>query len=282
MHTTFDLGMNDIGIRGHLWDVEEPSATACLIHGVAGHAGRFERMAEIMNKAGIAVEAIDLPGHGLSEGVPGDCAPRDLLLACVSKLILWTSFRYPGIPLTLYGHSMGGGIVLEYRERGDLNDIPDKYIASAPWLLLVHKVPMSLYLTVRAAAAVSPKHVFTAEIEPERLGNIRFTGDYLNDPLAHPCLTARAALAGYETGLAILRGTLASNGRAYGRPLLLMHGTEDIMCDIEGSRVYAKLHAGEPGFNYIEWPGYMHEIHNGGREATGEEAIEKMCDFIKE
>ena len=35
-----------------------------------------------------------------------------------------------------------------------------------------------------------------------------------------------------------------------------------------------------PYFRYIEWPGYYHEIHNGGPEATGEAVIETIREFI--
>ena len=143
-------------------------------------------------------------------------------------------------------------------------------------------MPRSMYLSIKALARVAPKTVLRSTVAPEDIGNLMFTAGYPDDPLAHPCLTARAAVEGYEIGLGIMRGTNESNGRAYGRPLLLMHGTDDRLCDIGGSRMFAKIHAGEPGFNYIEWQGYMHEIHNGGPGITGEEAIKKIRDFRKE
>ncbi|MBR3053741.1 MAG: lysophospholipase [Firmicutes bacterium] len=281
MFTNFDLGVTGLKIMGYLWDVDDPCAVMCVIHGLATHAGRYDRMAGFLNKAGIAVMGLDLPGHGRSGGKKGDCAPRSKVFDCVSKLLLTASFRYPGVPVILYGHSMGGGICLDYRDRGDLNDLPAKYIVSAPWLKLASDVPKPVPVTVKAASRVLPKLVLSSKFDPSILGNPAIVSQYANDPLVHPCMSLRTAVDGYYTGLEICEGRHESNHRADGKPLLLMHGTDDMLCSIDGSRMFAKLHAGEPGFTYIEWPGYYHEIHNGGPEATGEKVIETIIDFIK-
>lgn len=81
-------------------------------------------------------------------------------------------------------------------------------------------------------------------------------------------------------GNAIFDGTNPDNGRADGKPFLLMHGDEDRVCSVNGSRRLAERMKDNTWFSYIEWPGYYHEIHNGGREATGDEVIEKIKDFI--
>ena len=71
----------------------------------------------------------------------GDCAPRKAVLDDVSALIEWAERQYTGKPLVLYGHSMGGNIVLDYRGRGELSDHPSAYVISAPWLRLVVEFP---------------------------------------------------------------------------------------------------------------------------------------------
>ena len=60
-----------------------------------------------------------------------------------------------------------------------------------------------------------------------------------------------------------------------------MHGTKDLICDIEGSREFAKLQ--DPhNFTMVEWQGYSHEIHNGGPNGeTGEAVIQKAIEFVK-
>ena len=60
--------------------------------------------------------------------------------------------------------------------------------------------------------------------------------------------------------------------------MLLMHGTDDKVCSINGSKKIAAVEDCE----YVEWPGLYHEIHNGGADSTGDEVIEKMIRWIGE
>ena len=60
-----------------------------------------------------------------------------------------------------------------------------------------------------------------------------------------------------------------------------MHGTADKICDVQGSREFAKLQDPQ-SFTLVEWPGYYHEIHNGGPHGeTGEAVIERAIAFIE-
>jgi len=51
-------------VRCWLPDVDVPRAVVQLIHGMAEHSGRYERLALALTSAGYAVYAQDLPGHG--------------------------------------------------------------------------------------------------------------------------------------------------------------------------------------------------------------------------
>ena len=59
-----------------------------------------------------------------------------------------------------------------------------------------------------------------------------------------------------------------------------MHGDADAICAVEGARRVAEYMAGNEKFTYIELPGYYHEIHNGGPDATGDEVIAKIAEFV--
>ena len=59
-----------------------------------------------------------LRGHGRSQGVRGACAPRKEVLKDIDALIEYAQAFYPGVPIVMYGHSMGGNITLDYRARG--------------------------------------------------------------------------------------------------------------------------------------------------------------------
>ena len=58
--------------------------------------------------------AVDLRGHGQSEGKRGHTPSHDMLLDDVEELLMHARAEYNDIPLFLYGHSLGGNIVTNY------------------------------------------------------------------------------------------------------------------------------------------------------------------------
>lgn len=265
-------------IAGYRWDAQDPGYVVCIIHGIGEYAGRYDRVAGYMQEAGFAVLSMDLRGHGISFGKRGHCAPREKVLKDVDDLILCAQELYPGKPVVLYGHSMGGNITLDYRKRGARNDVPCGYIVSAPWVELVRNVSGPLYAGVKFLAKVMPSMTIDSGISAGELGNLKNTGSYESDPLTHRRISTACAADGFDTGIALAEGKHPDNGGAQGIPMLLMHGTEDKVCSIEGSRKIAAAESCE----YIEWPGLRHEIHNGGESSTGEEVIRKMIQWIRE
>ena len=113
----------------------QPAAVVHILHGMAEHAGRYERLAEKLCAAGIAVWAADQRGHGLTSenndndpgkgGLLGHCADRDTfgrVTADVHAINLEIRKTFPGIPLFLLGHSWGSFIAQNYIETMDCGD----------------------------------------------------------------------------------------------------------------------------------------------------------------
>lgn len=280
MYDNFAFTERDKQVCGYHFPCENASHVMCLIHGIGEHAGRYRRMADALKAKGIAVVSMDLRGHGISQGVRGDTAPRKEVLADIDALIERARDLYPGLPVTLYGHSMGGNIGLDYMARGAMNDKISKYIISAPWIKLKMSIPKPLLGAARAAAKIAPKRTISQNIDESALGNPDFVKPYKGDPLVHSRISLRCAVDGFDIGTAIYDGKAPYEGGGHGKPFLLMHGDADKICDVEGSRRLAARLSETPGFTYIEWPDYCHEIHNGGAGATGDEVIEKIGQFI--
>lgn len=270
-------GTHQEKIAGYHWPVEDPSCVVCLIHGIGEYAGRYERVAQAMNEAGIAVVSMDLRGHGISFGTRGHCAPRKAVLEDIDDLIAYAEAAYPGKPLILYGHSMGGNITMDYRKRGNCNSKLKGFIVSAPWVELVRSVSGPLYVTVKGLAKIMPSMTISSGVSEKELGNKKSVGDYDQNPLIHKRISLQCAVDGFITGEKMAAGTLEDNGGAAGIPMLLMHGTEDKICSVNGSRNVAAVE----DCQYVEWPGLFHEIHNGGSESTGDEVISKMLEWIQ-
>lgn len=91
-----------------------------IVHGMAEHGGRYARFARVLNQAGFAVYAQDLPGHGRTARAPdelGHFADNHgwrLAMQSIRAVELEVLERHPGLPLTLFGHSLGSYLTQEY------------------------------------------------------------------------------------------------------------------------------------------------------------------------
>jgi len=272
MFENFKLDIDQAKIIGYSWDLNSPKAVVCIIHGIGEHAGRYDRMAMNMNENGLAVLSMDLRGHGISSGKRGHCAPRLSVLSDIDCLLQEAQRRYPNVPIVLYGHSMGGNIVLDYRRRGKFMVLPAGYVASAPWIILVRKVNRLLLLTMKIFSEIKPDFQIKARIKNEDLGNLQVISLQQNKELRHDFITARTAVDGNKIGEELLKVP------AIGKKLLLMHGDADKICSIEGSRKFSKV---TNDCEYVEWPGYYHEIHNGNGEENGQKVIDYAIKWIQ-
>ena len=278
MYENFILQQFETGkLEGYSWKVEDPEKVICIVHGIGEFGGRFDRVAEAFRKQNMAVLAFDLRGHGKSLGKRGHCAPRKDVLSDVSTLIEYAQELYPGKKLILYGHSMGGNIVLDYRSRGRLNGELSAYIVTAPWVRLVRPVPNIVYKAVKLLSRIAPSVTIGSEVNEADLGHPDSVKPFNDHPLVHNRISALCAVDGFEPGQ-----TLENNGRAKQIPLLLMHGEKDKICDVAGSRTIAdRMKADGENVEYIEWGGLYHEIHNGGSESKGDEVIAKTVEWAK-
>lgn len=284
MYETFTLRTLPKGIiQGYSWTVEDPERVVCVVHGIGEYGGRYERVAGKLNEAGCSVLTMDLRGHGDSVERKGHCAFRDDVLEDVSALLSYAARHNEGKPVILYGHSMGGNIALDYRSRGTFNDLPAAYLISAPWIRLVRPIPFPLYVTVKTMARLFPSMTIGASVNEDHLGNLELVRPYHDDPMVHNRISLQCAVDGFETGRKLEEGTLEDNGNAKAIPTLIMHGGEDRICDIRGTKaVVERMIARGDAVEFKEWPGLYHEIHNGGAESNGDEVIEEMIRFFKQ
>lgn len=210
------------------------------------------------------------------------CSEKNVL-EDISVLIAYAQQKYPGKPVILYGHSMGGNIVLDYRARGIMNDQPAGYIISAPWVRLVRPVPAILYKIVKLMARVAPSFTISSDVNEADLGFPKSVKPYKENPMVHNRISALCAVDGFEIGLRLENGTAEDDGRAKDIPTLLMHGSADKICDVKGSRRIAhRLKKQGHALTYIEWEGLFHEIHNGNDSENGDKVIARMVEWAAE
>ncbi len=128
----------------------EARAVLQINHGLAEHAARYARFADFLAARGFHSYAHDHRGHGFTKapnappgrfGAPGG---QDKVIADVAAIHDLIHAEHPGLPVVLFGHSMGGMIALNYLLRR-----PDRIHAAAIW-----NANFSTGLSGRAALAV--------------------------------------------------------------------------------------------------------------------------------
>ena len=111
-------------IHAKQWNpVGEAKAILVLVHGMNEHIARYEEMAEYFCSQGFIVTALDHLGHGKTgeaQGEFGYFAAQDaatVLVRDVHRLKKLVQEKYPGLPVFIFGHSMGSIIVRNYISR---------------------------------------------------------------------------------------------------------------------------------------------------------------------
>jgi alpha-beta hydrolase superfamily lysophospholipase len=110
----------------------ESDKTIILVHGTLASSYTYNKMSGLLRESvGAEVIAIDLRGHGQSEGTPGDVTTLNQYAEDLEDIIHTIKNNRPAQKIILAGHSMGGGIVLRHKETFPETDI-SAYVLFAP------------------------------------------------------------------------------------------------------------------------------------------------------
>lgn len=239
-----------------------PQAEIVLVHGLAEHTGRYERVGGLLADAGFAVRGADLIGWGGSGGRRGYVRDWAHYLDQIQALV--EEAKATGRPSILLGHSMGGLLSLEYAlaER----PVPDLLVLSAPSLRGGTRLQRRLAAILTKVAPIVPV--------PNRLRGDQLSRDpavgeaYFSDPLVYTSTTARLGHSMFEA----MDRTTASTGRLQ-IPTLVLHGDHD---SIVPSTCTVPLGA-LPIVDRRRYPGLRHELFN---EPEGAEVVGDVIEWL--
>jgi alpha-beta hydrolase superfamily lysophospholipase len=237
-----------------IWATPDSKAVIALIHGFGEHSGRYTHVADFFNKNGYSVFALDNRGHGQSGGKRGHAPTYDSYMDDIEVFLNHVATQSAGKPVFLYGHSMGGNLVLNYviRRQPALKGV----IATGPWVQLAFE-PKPILVTIGKLM----RSIFPSFSQDSGLNQTHISKDtavveaYKNDPLVHGKITASASLSLLEAGefLNNYTGEMPIS-------MLIMHGDEDLLTSQPASEAFAKRVSGP--VTYKKWEGMYHEIHN--------------------
>ena len=247
---------------------ENLNAVILFVHGIGEHMHRYDHWAALFNKEGIGFVGVDLPGHGRSDGKRGHIKSYALLEEMIDILLKSCSQTFPGIPIYIYGHSLGGGIVLDYILRR--NPEVKGAIVTSPYLRLAFEPPKIKLLVASVMKYLMPGLIQPTGLNADHLSHDRSVGEkYIADPLVHD----KISVSLFYESMAAAKYSL-THASELKVPTLILHGSDDLLISPEGSREFA----GKTDMAELKiWEGGYHELHN---EPFKEEVFKYILNWI--
>lgn len=248
----------------------EIQASVGLVHGIHEHSGRYAYLASRLMLQGIEVHALDLRGHGESEGARGQIDSFSEYAEDVERWMEHVQATRSDVPLFVMGHSMGGLVVSDWYSSGEREALDGLILSSAA---LRVPPPNPLLLAVAPLVSRYAPRLPVGKVDVSRLSRDPAVGDrYLNDPLN----TTSGVQA--RTGNELLQASERVSARtaAFGLPMYLFHGSEDEITDPDGTRHLAS-NAPSDDVTLRIWEGLRHETFH---EPERDEVIDSIAEWV--
>jgi alpha-beta hydrolase superfamily lysophospholipase len=249
-----------------LWNCAADGARSIvLVHGLGEHSGRYVHVGRFFAEAGYRTIAFDLRGHGRSDGKAVFIKRYEELATDVESVVSHFGER----DLFLFGHSMGGQLVLWTARRSPLK--LSGVIASAPWLGLAQAPPFWQVVLARMLNKCIPGTRFSTNVDAANLSHDQDHLDSLEDlDLLHKFITVRFYFEAIRAAARILDDPVINF------PVLLTQGGDDRVTSRETVEAFfRKLQA--PVKTLKIYPGFFHELHN---ETSRQEVMEYYLEWM--
>ena len=272
MESTTTIAAKDgLNLFMRSWIPPQYRGVIALVHGFGEHSGRFQHVADFLNTNGFAVVAMDSRGHGKSDGQRGHAPSFESYYNDVESLVDFTKKTTGNtVPLFLYGHSMGGNLVLNTILRRHTEGVAG-IITTGPLVALAFKPSAFLLFLGKTLRRIWPTLSQPGGVKPENISRDKTVVEaYIKDPLVHGKVTTAAGMDLLEAGefLEKYEGKMPV-------PTLIMHGGDDFLTSQPASEAFAKRVSGD--IIYRKWDGLYHEIHN---EPEKEQVFAEMLMWL--
>ena len=191
-----------------------------------------------------------------SRGVTG---PSSQIMADVS-LVLATYLPRPDVPVFLMGHSMGGGIALNYMAAGPRNLVEQLrgVLLESPFLALAPSSAASKFTIVvgRLASKMMPNHQMLNKLNASLLSrDPEVCQAFVDDPLCHDIGSLECLSAMLDRASHLANGQLRIPENV---PVWASHGTEDGITDHPTTRRWADG-LRNPDKEFKSYDGWFHK-----------------------
>ncbi|WPC44443.1 alpha/beta hydrolase [Clostridium sp. JS66] len=250
--------------------VDSAKAVVIIVHGLCEHLERYNYFTKKLNDFGYTVYRFDNRGHGKSGGERGYVENFQDFFKDANELVDMALEENEGLPVFMFGHSMGGFITVGYGM----------------------KYKNKLKGQILSGAAITEPYAFKdlkkdnyfekhpREKSPNALSKFicrdeNVVKDYDNDPLVLKETNIKLL------GEAFIKGSkwISENVKNYEYPCLILHGEMDRIVKNEASKwMFSNIHSDDKSIKI--YPKCYHEILSEKEEKDG--VIEDIHKWIEE
>lgn len=209
-----------------------PRAVAVLAHGFGEYARRYDHVAQRLGEDGILTYALDHRGHGRSGGSRVVVRGMEQYVADFAALIEIASYDHPGLKRVLLGHSMGGAIVACYGQQRSRPPGDDLMVLSAPAVAVQTLIAPFMAVMIKALGGLVPG-LPVLQVDD---GAMSRDPDTVVSHFADPLVYQGRIPAGVCRALLRVGETMPQWAPALTAPLLIVHGSDDQLVTVNGSR----------------------------------------------
>jgi alpha-beta hydrolase superfamily lysophospholipase len=260
-----------LDLHAYRWPaVGTPRAHLLLVHGIAEHAGRHRPIGTRLAIAGITTHAYDQRGFGRSGGHRAYVDRWSQYQDDLEDRLAEVRSAADGLPVVLYGHSMGGLIAAGYVLADPPRPLPDLLVLSAPAIDVV--IPAWKRTLASVLSAMVPRFAVANAIRKGALSSDpAVEAAYRVDPLAVHRTTARLGATLLRERDRVKRAL--ERGGPLPVPTYVLHGADDPIIPEWATRSLE----GRANVTRRVYPGLHHETHN---EPSGALVIDDTIAWI--
>ena len=267
-------------LEARVWNYSKPQHIVLGVHGFNDYSKSFERLAQhLVAETQAEVYAYDQRGFGANPQ-PGVWPGSEELINNLRHIAAQLRERYPGLPLTVIGESMGGAVVLiAASETPGLT--ADQLILKAPAVWGAQSMPMYQRLSLYTMNLIAPEMSFTGR-GLSSLG-IRPTDDpEVSRYLSRDPLVIKATRVSSLAGLTELMGRAQTQTNLPSQRTLVLYGLRDKIIQPQPVCDWlTNLNSATPTTLKADFIVYKEGWHMLTRQLRARETVEDIAHWIQ-
>jgi alpha-beta hydrolase superfamily lysophospholipase len=256
-----------VDVQFRQWAVPGAQAVLLLVHGLGGHTGRWEPLAEFFSSRGVASYALALRGFGDTPGIKGHVDSFKSYLSDIESLVSIIRKDHPRQTIFLVGESLGG--LISFLMAAHKGELFSGLICLSPAFADTLKIEAKMVWDVILSCVFAPAKQFAMPLSLSCCSrDVQLVKRMDADPREHRFASSRLLV---EILLAEQRAKKIKNKLTM-PVLFLLSGQDTIVSTGESMRVYQSLNV--PDKTVKVYPEMYHALSiDLGRESVFEDIL---------